>query len=99
MPLFGDAQNLVPLIVGGIVAVIIIFVAVLWRREVKAPEVYTEQGVPIMVDGVAQIKVQGTDVAIRNASERFLGMTRQEIGNIALQTLEGPLRAILGTRA
>lgn len=69
----------------------------LMTLEVKTPEVYTEQGVPIMVDGVAQIKVQGTDLAIRNAAERFLGMSRHEIGNIALQTLEGHLRAILGT--
>jgi len=68
----------------------------LMTLEVKTPEVYTEQGVPIMVDGVAQIKVQGTDLAIRAAAERFLGMGRQEIGNIALQTLEGHLRAILG---
>jgi len=65
--------------------------------EVKTPEVYTEAGVPIVVDGVAQVKVQGTDLAIRNASERFLGMSRQEIANIALQTLEGHLRAICGT--
>ncbi len=69
----------------------------LMTLEVKTPEVYTEQGVPIMVDGVAQMKVQGTDLAIRNAAERFLGMSRQEIANIALQTLEGHLRAILGT--
>jgi len=68
----------------------------LMTLEVKTPEVYTEQGVPIMVDGVAQMKVQGTDLAIRNAAERFLGMNRQEIANIALQTLEGHLRAILG---
>ncbi len=68
----------------------------LMTLEVKTPEVYTEQGVPIMVDGVAQIKVQGTDVSIRNAAERFLGMNRQEIARIALQTLEGHLRAILG---
>lgn len=69
----------------------------LMTLEVKTPEVYTEQGVPILVDGVAQIKVQGTDVAIRSSAERFLGMNRQEVGNIALQTLEGHLRAILGT--
>jgi flotillin len=69
----------------------------LMTLEVKTPEVYTEAGVPIIVDGVAQTKVQGTDLAIRNAAERFLGMGRQEIGNIALQTLEGHLRAILGT--
>ena len=65
--------------------------------EVKTPEVYTEEGVPIIVDGVAQVKVQGTDLAIRSAAERFLGMSRQEVANIALQTLEGHLRAIVGT--
>ena len=69
----------------------------LMTLEVKTPEVYTEQGATIMVDGVAQIKVQGTDLAIRSAAERFLGMSRQEIANIARQTLEGHLRAILGT--
>ena len=69
----------------------------LMTLEVKTPEVYTEAGVPIIVDGVAQTKVQGTDLAIRNAAERFLGMGRQEIANIALQTLEGHLRAICGT--
>ncbi len=69
----------------------------LMTLEVKTPEVYTEEGVPIIVDGVAQTKVQGTDLAIRNAAERFLGMSRQEIANIALQTLEGHLRAICGT--
>ncbi len=69
----------------------------LMTLEVKTPEVYTEEGVPIIVDGVAQTKVQGTDLAIRQAAERFLGMSRQEIANIALQTLEGHLRAICGT--
>ena len=69
----------------------------LMTLDVKTPEVYTEAGVPIMVDGVAQTKVQGTDLAIRNAAERFLGMSRQEVANIALQTLEGHLRAIVGT--
>lgn len=69
----------------------------LMTLDVKTPEVYTEQGVPILVDGVAQIKVQGTDVSIRAAAERFLGMDRQEIARIALQTVEGHLRGILGT--
>jgi flotillin len=68
----------------------------LMTLEVKTPEVYTEQGVPVIVDGVAQIKVEGSDLSIRSAAERFLGMNRSEIANIALQTLEGHLRAILG---
>ena len=36
MPFIGDTQSLVPLIVGGIVAVIIIFVAIYASRYVKA---------------------------------------------------------------
>jgi flotillin len=69
----------------------------LMTLEVRTPEVYTGQGVPIVVDGIAQIKIRGDDVSIRTASEQFLGKTQQEIAQIALQTVEGHLRAILGT--
>jgi flotillin len=65
--------------------------------DVKTPEVYTVQGVPIMVDGVAQVKVRGDDVSIRTAAEQFLSKSQADIMNVALQTLEGHLRAILGT--
>jgi flotillin len=65
--------------------------------DVKTPEVYTVAGVPIMVDGVAQVKVRGDDVSIRTAAEQFLSKSQSDIMNIALQTLEGHLRAILGT--
>jgi flotillin len=65
--------------------------------DVKTPEVYTLQGVPIMVDGVAQVKVRGDDVSIRTAAEQFLSKSTSDIMNVALQTLEGHLRAILGT--
>ena len=65
--------------------------------DVQTPEVYTLKGVPVKVDGVAQIKVKGDDVSIATASEQFLGKNTEEIRNIATQTLEGHLRAILGT--
>ena len=65
--------------------------------DVQTPEVYTSKGVPVKVDGVSQIKVKGDDVSIRTAAEQFLGKTQDEIRNIATQTLEGHLRAILGT--
>jgi len=65
--------------------------------DVQTPEVYTSKGVPVKVDGVAQIKVKGDDVSIRTAAEQFLGKSQDEIRNIATQTLEGHLRAILGT--
>ena len=65
--------------------------------DVQTPEVYTSKGVPVRVDGVAQIKVKGDDVSIATAAEQFLSKGRDEIKGIATQTLEGHLRAILGT--
>ena len=60
-------------------------------------DVYTIKGVPVRVDGVAQIKVKGDDISIRTAAEQFLSKGVDDIKNIAMQTLEGHLRAILGT--
>ena len=65
--------------------------------DVLTPEVYTSKGVPVKVDGVAQIKVKGDDISIATAAEQFLSKGTDEIRNIATQTLEGHLRAILGT--
>ncbi|MGE5734642.1 MAG: flotillin family protein [Acidobacteriota bacterium] len=65
--------------------------------DVQTPEVYTSKGVPVLVDGVAQIKVKGDDVSIATAAEQFLSKGVDDIKNIATQTLEGHLRAILGT--
>src|SRR5687767_6087330 len=65
--------------------------------DVNTPEVYTSKGVPVKVDGVAQIKVKGDDISIATAAEQFLSKGVEEIKNIAMQTLEGHLRAIHGT--
>ncbi len=64
--------------------------------DIRTPEVYTMHGVPVMVDGVAQIKVKGDMESIATAAEQFLGKPDEELKNIATQTLEGHLRAILG---
>lgn len=58
---------------------------------------YTKEGVPVNVEGVAQIKVKGDEISIATAAEQFLSKKTVEMSNIALQTLEGHLRAILGT--
>jgi flotillin len=65
--------------------------------EVRTEEVYTVKGVPVTVDGVAQIKIGSDDVSIATAAERFLSRTRAEILHVAHETLAGHLRAILGT--
>ena len=51
----------------------------LMTLDVKTPEVYTAQGVPVQVDGVAQIKVRGDDVSISTAAEQFLSKAEDDI--------------------
>lgn len=58
---------------------------------------YTVQGVPVSVKAVANVKIKGDDTSLRAASERFLGMPQQVFHQLVFQTLEGHLRAILGT--
>ncbi|MBI5778007.1 MAG: flotillin family protein [Planctomycetes bacterium] len=65
--------------------------------DVRLKEVYTITGVSVNVDGVAQVKIKGEDQSIRTAAERFLGRSEEEIKMIALQTVEGHLRGIVGT--
>jgi flotillin len=66
--------------------------------EVRAnAPMITRNGVPMFVEGVAQVKVKGDDVSIATAAEQFLGKSDEEISNIAHETLVGHLRAILGT--
>lgn len=65
--------------------------------DMLTPKVYTKEGVAVSVDGVAQVKVARGEEAIRTAAQQFLSKTREEMGAIALQTMEGHQRAILGT--
>ena len=58
---------------------------------------YTVQGVPVSVKAVANVKIKGDDESLRAAAERFLGMPQEEFHRLVFQTLEGHLRAILGT--
>lgn len=62
----------------------------------QAPMI-TKNGIPIYVDGVAQVKVRGDEEAIATAAERFLNKNQEEIATVAHETLVGHLRAILGT--
>jgi flotillin len=57
----------------------------------------TSQGVPVTVDGVAQVKIGSDENAIRTAAIQFLSRTQDQIEHVAHETLAGHLRAILGT--
>lgn len=66
--------------------------------QVDSPTVYTSQGVPISVTGIAQVKIQGqNEEMLLAACEQFLGKKEIEIQHIALVTLEGHQRAIMGS--
>ncbi len=67
------------------------------KLDVSTPEVYTEQGVPVMADGTAIIKVGSSIGEIATAAEQFLGKTKQDLENEAREVLEGHLRSILGS--
>lgn len=65
---------------------------------IESPRVYTQQGVPISVTGIAQVKVQGQNSdMLRAACEQFLGKTEEQIMNVARETLEGHQRAIMAS--
>ncbi|XP_014679447.1 PREDICTED: flotillin-2a-like, partial [Priapulus caudatus] len=59
--------------------------------------VETKEGVPLTVSGVAQVKVMTEKQLLATALEQFLGQSPEHIQTVILQTMEGHLRAILGT--
>ncbi len=67
------------------------------KLEVTTPEVYTEQGVPVMADGTAIIKIGSSIGEIATAAEQFLGKEKSEREGEAREVLEGHLRSILGS--
>jgi flotillin len=67
------------------------------KLDVSTPEVYTEQGVPVMADGVAIIKIGGSVEDVATAAEQFMGKPTEALKMEAQEVLEGHLRAILGS--
>ncbi|MVP00878.1 flotillin family protein [Paenibacillus lutrae] len=67
------------------------------KLDVMTPEVYTEQGVPVMTDAVAIIKIGGSVEDVATAAEQFLGKPTEALKSEAQEVLEGHLRAILGS--
>ncbi|MBK8011377.1 MAG: flotillin family protein [Deltaproteobacteria bacterium] len=58
---------------------------------------YSEGGIPLSVNAIANVKVSTNPKMVGNAIERFLGRDRQEIARVAKETLEGHLRGVLAT--
>lgn len=67
------------------------------KLDVSTPEVYTEQGVPVMTDAVAIIKIGGSVEDVATAAEQFMGKPTEALKSEAQEVLEGHLRSILGS--
>ena len=65
--------------------------------NIKTPEVLTHNGVPILAEATAQVKVDSSDFSIRLAAEQFLGQGKDGIRDVALNVLEGHMREVMGT--
>lgn len=65
--------------------------------ELKVVNAYSKDGIPLTVEGVANIKIAGEEPTIHNAIERLLGKSRKDIEQLAKETLEGNLRGVLAS--
>lgn len=65
--------------------------------DLRVTNAYSKGGIPLKVEGVANIKIAGEEPTIHNAIERLLGKDRQEIEQMAKETLEGNLRGVLAS--
>src|SRR5579872_4918652 len=59
-------------------------------------DLYTEQGVAVTVEAVAQIKVKSDPESIKTAAEQFLTKSPQEREGLIRLVMEGHLRGIIG---
>jgi flotillin len=65
--------------------------------DLRVTNAYSKGGIPLKVEGVANIKIAGEEPTIHNAIERLLGKDRKEIEQMAKETLEGNLRGVLAS--
>jgi flotillin len=65
--------------------------------EIRVLGAYSRGGIPLTVEGVANVKVASEEPTIGNAIERFLGKPKGELIRVAKETLEGNLRGVLAT--
>jgi flotillin len=65
--------------------------------EVAVRNAYSMGGIPLLVQGIANVKVSGRDPTSHNAVERLLDKPFSDVMQIAKDTLEGNLRGVLAT--
>jgi flotillin len=67
----------------------------LMQFDVKTSETYSMHGVPVQVDGVCMVKIDG----VERAAEQFLSRRQEDIVRTAMQAVEGHMRAAIGAHS
>ena len=65
--------------------------------EVQVRGGFSKGGIPLNINGIANVKISGAAPGLDNALERLLGKPRPLVMRIAKETLEGYLRGVLAT--
>jgi len=65
--------------------------------DIHVSNAYSNGGIPLNVQAVANVKVTNDPTLVYNAVERMLGRTAIEIQQVARETLEGSVRGIIAT--
>jgi len=69
----------------------------IYTIDIKTPEVITSQGVNIVAEATAQVKINSEEYSIRRAAEQFLSSGAQGIKDVSHSVLEGYMRAVIGS--
>ena len=69
----------------------------IYSINIKTPEVITAQGVHIIAEATAAVKIDSEEYMIRRAAEQFLSSGSDGIKNVTDSVLEGYMRAALGS--
>lgn len=65
--------------------------------EVSVKGAFSKGGIPLNVEGIANVKIAGESPALDNALQRLLGKPKPVIMRVAKDTLEGYLRGVLAS--
>jgi flotillin len=68
----------------------------LMQFDVRTAETYSMHGVPVQVDGVCMVKIDGSNHGIERAAEQFLSRRQEDIVRTAMQAVEGQMRSAIG---
>jgi flotillin len=71
----------------------------LMQFDVRTAETYTVHGVPVAIDGVCMVKIDGSKDGIERAAQQFLSRGSEDIVRTALQAVEGHMRAAVGSHS